>query len=73
MFITGIGTSTPPMRCTQAECLVAFEQSDWFGRLDKRAHLIVRTMLQRDSGIDAQRLTVATLDEVFTIDPDTLA
>ena len=30
-------------------------------------------MLQRDNGIDARRLAVATLDEVFRIDPDTLA
>ena len=73
MFICGIGTATPPTRYTKAECLVAFEQSDWFGRLDARSHLIARTVLQRDNGIDARRLAVATLDDVFRIDPDTLA
>jgi len=73
MFIVGLGTSTPPMRYTKADCLAAFEQSDWFGRLDTRSHLIARTVLQRDNGIDARRLAVATLDEVFSIDPDTLA
>ena len=29
-------------------------------------------MLQRDNGIEARRLSLASLDEVFTIDPDTL-
>lgn len=73
MFIRGIGTATPAMRYTKAECLAAFEQSDWFGRLDARSHLIVRAVLQRDNGIDARRLAVDALDEVFRIDPDTLA
>jgi len=73
MFLRGIGTATPEMRYTKAECLIAFERSEWFSRLDARAHLIARTVLQRDNGIDARRLAVATLDEVFQIDPDTLA
>jgi len=73
MFIWGIGTATPTTRYTKAECLTAFERSDWFGRLDARSHLIARTVLQRDNGIDARRLAVATLGDVFRIDPDTLA
>ena len=73
MFIRGIGTATPPTRYTKAECLTAFEQSEWLGRLDARSHLIARTVLQRDNGIDARRLAVDTLAEVFRIDPDTLA
>ncbi len=73
MYIRGIGTATPPMRYSKAECLAAFEQSAWFGRLDARSHLIARTVLQRDNGIDARHLAVNTLDEVFCIDPDTLA
>ena len=73
MFIRGMGTATPAMRYTKAECLTAFERSDWFGRLDARTHLIARTVLERDNGIDARRLPVATLDEGLHIDPDTLA
>ena len=61
MFIRGVGTAAPATRYTKAECLRAFEQSDWFGRLDARSHLIARTVLQRDNGIDARRLAVATL------------
>ena len=73
MFIRGIGTAVPDTRYTKAECLQVFEQSDWFGRLDARAHFIARTVLQRDNGIDARRLAVDALTEVFSIDPDTLA
>jgi predicted naringenin-chalcone synthase len=72
MFIRGLGTATPPFRYTKAECLDAFQRSDWFARLDTRSHLIARTVLQRDNGIEARRLALASLDEVFTIDPDTL-
>jgi predicted naringenin-chalcone synthase len=73
MHILGVGTANPPARYTKAECLAAFEQSDWFARLDDRAHVIARTVLQRDNGIDARRLAVDSLDEVFTIDPNTLS
>ena len=73
MHILGIGTAAPPRRYTKAECLAAFEASDWFARLDARAHHVARLVLQRDNGIEARRLAVDSLDEVFEIDPDTLA
>ena len=73
MHITGVGTAHPEARYTKAECLEAFEQSDWFARLDSRAHLIARTVLQRDNGIDSRRLAVDMLADVFTLDPDTLS
>ncbi|MDO9075201.1 MAG: 3-oxoacyl-[acyl-carrier-protein] synthase III C-terminal domain-containing protein [Rubrivivax sp.] len=73
MHFTGIGTATPAQRYTKAECLAAFERSAWFGRLDERAHFVARAVLQRDNGIEARRLAVDHLDEVFAIDPDTLA
>lgn len=72
-FIRGVGTSTPAARYTKDQCLVAFERSDWFSRLDARSHLIARTVLKRDNGIDARRLALNSLDEVFHIDADTLA
>ena len=50
MHILGIGTATPPARCTKAECLAAFETSEWYARLDTRAHVVARTVLQRDNG-----------------------
>jgi alkylresorcinol/alkylpyrone synthase len=73
MHFRGIGTATPATRYTKAQCLTAFERSAWFGRLDARAHAVARTVLQRDNGIEARRLAVATLDEVFAIDPNSLA
>ncbi len=73
MYIRGIGTATPAARYTKAECLAAFQASEWFGRLDARSHLIARTVLQRDNGIEARRLAIDSLAEVFAIDPDTLA
>ena len=72
MFVNGIGTSVPPQRYSKLACWEAFEASDWFRRLDARAHLIARTVLLRDNGIEARHLAVAALDEVFQIDPDTL-
>ena len=73
MHVVGIGTASPPGRYTKSECLIAFEKSSWFSQLDARSHLIARTVLQRDNGIEARRLAVDSLDEVFTIDPNTLA
>lgn len=73
MYLSGVGTATPVARYTKAECLTAFQASDWYTRLDTRAHLIARTVLQRDNGIEARRLAVDTLAEVFRIDPNTLA
>ncbi len=72
MYFSGIGTATPAARYTKAECLEAFERSDWFARLDARSHFIARTVLQRDNGIEARRLALDSLAEVFTIDADTL-
>lgn len=73
MFFSGIGTATPTARYTKAECLDAFRKSDWFARLDARSHFIAGTVLQRDNGIEARRLALDSLAEVFEIDPDTLA
>lgn len=72
MFVNGIGTATPPARYTKAECWKAFQSSDWYARLDARAHAVAKTVLQRDNGIEARRLALGSLAEVFQIDPDTL-
>lgn len=72
MFFRGIGTATPAPRYTKAECLEAFEKSDWYARLDARSHLIARTVLRHDNGIEARRLAVDSIGDVFRIDPNTL-
>ena len=73
MYLRAVGTATPAGRYTKSECLAAFERSDWLARLDARSHFIARSVLRRDNGIEARRLAVDTLDDVFAIDPDTLA
>lgn len=73
MYFRGIGTALPSARYTKAQCLEAFQNSDWFDRLDARSHLLASTVLQRDNGIESRRLAVNGLDEVFRIDPNTLA
>ncbi|MEP6943504.1 MAG: 3-oxoacyl-[acyl-carrier-protein] synthase III C-terminal domain-containing protein [Betaproteobacteria bacterium] len=72
MFVNGLGTANPPQRYTKSECWDAFRASDWFRRLDRRAHAIAETVLLRDNGIDARRLALDSLSEVFAIDADTL-
>lgn len=72
MYITGLGTALPEQRYTKADCWKAFEASPWFARLDRRARMIAERVLLHDNGIDARRLAVDSLQDVFAIDPDTL-
>jgi predicted naringenin-chalcone synthase len=72
MFVNGIGTATPTARYTKAQCWDAFQSSEWFARLDGRAHAVAKTVLHRDNGIETRRLALSSLAEVFQIDPDTL-
>ena len=72
MFVNGLGTANPPCRYTKAECWEAFKTSEWFRKLDRRSHMIAETVLKKDNGIESRSLAVASLDEVFSIDPDTL-
>ena len=73
MFITGLGTAVPQKKYSKAECLAAFETSHWYAQLDTRAHLVARTVLQRDNGIETRHLAIDSLQDVFAIDPNTLA
>jgi len=72
MFVNGIGTANPPRSYSKAECWEAFKTSDWFLKLDRRAHIIAETVLTKDNGIASRSLAVSSLSEVFAIDPDTL-
>lgn len=72
MHVVGLGTATPEHRYTKADCWEAFRASPWFGRLDRRARMVTELVLLRDNGIEARRLAVPTLADVFAIDPDTL-
>jgi alkylresorcinol/alkylpyrone synthase len=72
MFVDGLGTANPPHRYSKAECWEAFKASDWFRKLDRRAHMIAERVLSKDNGIETRSLAVDSLGEVFRIDPDTL-
>lgn len=72
MFVTGIGTATPPQRYSKAECWETFKASQWFNRLSMRARMLAEAVLLRDNGIEYRHLALPSLNEVFAIDPDTL-
>ncbi len=72
MFITGLGTATPPQRYTQAECWAAFQAAPQYAQLDRRARTTLQRVLLHDNGIRTRSLALDTLPEVFAIDPDIL-
>lgn len=72
MYVVGLGTAAPLRRYTKADCWEAFQHSDWFGKLEPRAQKIAEVVLLGDNGIEARRLALDKLDDVFRIDPDTL-
>jgi alkylresorcinol/alkylpyrone synthase len=72
MFITGLGTATPPHRYTQTECWEAFQAAPQFARLDRRARGTLHSVLLRDNGIRTRDLALDSLADVFAADADTL-
>ncbi|WP_283744345.1 3-oxoacyl-[acyl-carrier-protein] synthase III C-terminal domain-containing protein [Sideroxydans sp. CL21] len=72
MFINGLGTANPPRSYNKVECWEAFKSSEWFRKLDPRSRMIAEAVLTKENGIEFRSLAVASLDEVFSIDPDTL-
>ncbi len=72
MYLNGIGTATPPTRYTKLDCWEAFRRSEWFERLSGRTRALARAVLLGENGMEARRLAVSSLAEVFRIDPDTL-
>ena len=72
MYITGLGTATPPSRYTQAQCWEAFKAAPQFPRLDRRARAVLQRVLCHDNGIATRSLALDTLADAFALDPDTL-
>ena len=72
MYLSGLGTAVPEHRYTKDECWAAFATSGWYGRLNARSHAVAKMVLTRDNGIESRWLAVDSLEEVFSIDPDTL-
>ncbi len=72
MYLNSLGTALPVHCYTKEQCWNAFTASDWFDRLDTRAHAVTKAVLGRDNGIEERWLAVDSLQDVFAIDPDTL-
>lgn len=72
-YIRGLGTATPATRYSKAQCLQAFRDSSWYDKLNYRARFVAQAVLEHENGIDGRFLAVNALEDVFTIDPDTLA
>jgi alkylresorcinol/alkylpyrone synthase len=72
MFITGVGTATPPNRFTQAECWDALVDSGYLPKLTGRSQAILRKVLRGNNGICSRYLGFDHLEEAFAMDPDVL-
>jgi alkylresorcinol/alkylpyrone synthase len=72
MFLSGLGTATPPNRYTQLQCWDALETSGYLERLNTRSHTILRKVLKGNNGICSRFLAFDDLSEAFAIVPDTL-
>ena len=72
MFITGLGTATPPKRYTQRECWEALRAAGEFSRLDSRSKAILKKVLLGDNGIETRHLALEPLSEAFDLTPDAL-
>jgi predicted naringenin-chalcone synthase len=72
MFITGIGTSAPAHRYSQAQCWAALQSSAQFGELNPRSRAILRKVLTARNGIATRHLALADLEHAFEISPDAL-
>jgi predicted naringenin-chalcone synthase len=71
-FISGVGTAVPEQRYTQAECWHALDRARVKLQLTAASQAFMRRVLLNDNGIRTRAFALASLDEVFDADPDTL-
>src|SRR6267378_2876178 len=72
MFISGLGTATPPKRYAQRECWEALRAAGEFSQLNSRSKAILKKVLQGDNGIATRHLALEPLSEAFNLTPDAL-
>ena len=72
MYITGIGTATPPRRYSQQDCWMALQASARFRELNTRSQAILKKVLTGENGIATRRLALDKLDHAFDLTPDAL-
>ena len=72
MFITGLGTATPPRRYLQTECWEAAQAEEEFHKLTPRSRAIIKRILLGNNGIVSRYLALDSIKEVFGATPDIL-
>jgi alkylresorcinol/alkylpyrone synthase len=72
MFITGLGTATPPHRYSQQECWTTLKNSARFADMSLRARAIMKKVLTGENGIATRHLALDQLDHAFETTPDAL-
>jgi predicted naringenin-chalcone synthase len=70
-FLRALGTAVPPATFTQRECWEALQGAE-LPQLTPRSRAVLQGILEHDNGIDTRSLALASLDESFDLDPDTL-
>src|SRR5262245_21718411 len=72
MFITGLGTATPPNRFRQTDCWDTLAASPFLSTLNEKSRGLVQKVLRGDNVIRTRFLALDDLNEAFCLDPDTL-
>jgi alkylresorcinol/alkylpyrone synthase len=72
MFITGLGTATPPRRYQQRQCWEALRDASQSSQLTGRSRAILKKVLLGDNGIATRHLALDPLTEAFALTPDAL-
>ncbi|PWU12721.1 MAG: stilbene synthase [Verrucomicrobia bacterium] len=72
MFITGLGTASPPQCYSQKECWDTLLKSKKFYELETRSRAILKKVLTSDNGIATRHLALDDLNEAFDLTPDAL-
>ena len=72
MFLTGLGTATPPNRYTQRQCWDALLASGYLPSLSARSQAILRKVLLGSNGICSRHLALNDLTEAFEMSHDVL-
>src|SRR2546423_551208 len=72
MFITGLGTASPPSRYAQKEFWEVFQNSAQSRLLSSRSRAIVKKVLTGNNGIRTRHLALDNLNQAFELTPDAL-
>jgi 3,5-dihydroxyphenylacetyl-CoA synthase len=72
MFVTGLGTASPPDRYTQKECFDALQRTELYHALQPRSRSLLRKVFMGANGIETRHLALRPLMEGADLSPDTL-